>query len=103
VQLGARALIMLWLFRRRYGGLAGLGVGAMTLKATAASVPVALLAGASYGWLRTLDIGGIMGEVVRVGLPALLGVAAFLAMARLLRIAEVEQLWGAVRHKVLGR
>jgi putative peptidoglycan lipid II flippase len=103
VQLTAHALIMLWLFRRRYGGLAGLGVGAMALKALAASAPVAAVAGGSYLGLRSLALGGMLGEILRAGVPSLLGIAAFLLAARLLHIDELDQLWRALRRKLLGR
>jgi len=102
VQLTAHALIMLWLFRRRYGGLAGLGVGTMALKALAASVPVAIVSGGSYLGLRSLALGGMLGELLRAGLPSLLGVAAFLLAARILHIDELDQLWQALRRKLLG-
>ena len=103
VQLTSHALIMLWLFRRRYGGLAGLGVGAVALKALVGSMPVALLAGGSYLGLRSLPMGGLPGEVVRVGVPLVLGAAGYLLAARWLHIAELEELWSAVRRKVMSR
>lgn len=103
VQLTSHALIMLWLFRRRYGGLAGLGVGAVALKALVGSMPVALLAGGSYLGLRSLPMGGLPGEVVRVGVPLVLGAAGYLLAARWLHIAELEELWSAVRRKVMPR
>ena len=103
VQLTAHALIMLWLFRRRYGGLAGLGVGIMALKALAASAPVAIVSGASYLGLRALGLDGLWGEILRAGVPSLLGIAAFLLAARMLRIDELDQLWRALQRKLLGR
>jgi putative peptidoglycan lipid II flippase len=103
VQLTAHAFIMLWLFRRRYGGLAGLGVGTMALKALAGSAPVALLAGGSYLVLRGLPLAGFLGEAIRVGVPILLGGGGYVLAARWLGMAELEELWTAIRRKLIAR
>jgi hypothetical protein len=45
----------------------------------------------------------MLGEILRAGVPSLLGIAAFLLAARLLHIDELDQLWRALRRKLLGR
>jgi putative peptidoglycan lipid II flippase len=102
VQLTSHALIMLYLFGRRFEGLRGYGVGRTTLKAVAASLPVAALSYVAYVGMRALPLGdGFLQRAIVVCVSGAMGCLGYLLGARLLHITEVDQLWGAIRRRLL--
>jgi len=99
----SHALIMLLVFRRRFGGLRGYGVMLTTGKALAAATLVAALSLGSYALLIRAPLpGGFIGELVLVGVCTGLGALGYLVGARALKLVEVETLIGAFRRR-LGR
>jgi len=103
VQLTTHAVVMLLVFRRRFQGLKGYGVGRTTAQSVAASLVVA---GASYvvlaAMLRLSLPGGLVGDAIRVAAPAAAGVAAYFIAARILRIEEYHAILGLVRRRLGG-
>jgi len=101
VQLISHALLMLVFFRKRFRGLAGYGLLETIWKTSVASLLVALPA---YGCLRLLEgialPAGFLGEAIVVGACAAVGGLGYLIGARLVRIAELEQLIAMVRWRV---
>jgi putative peptidoglycan lipid II flippase len=97
VQLLSHAAIMLVLFRRRYGSLSEFGVGTATARSLLASAPAAGAAWVSLQLLRPYAPTGFAGEAFLIVVCSLLGVAAYLATARLLRMEELGQLASAMR------
>jgi putative peptidoglycan lipid II flippase len=100
-QLAGHALLMLLCFRRRFQGLRGYGVLRAAAKATGASLLMAGLCYGGYLLMRLVPLpAGMLGEAILVGVCGGLGVLGYLAGARLLRIAEVEQLVGLVLRRL---
>jgi len=100
VQLISHAVIMLVLFSRRFDGLRGYGVGRVTVKALAASLPVVFLSYGAYALLGRLAPAGLVGNVVIVGASATLGAAGYVLGARLLHIDELDSLWQLIRRRL---
>ena len=102
LQLTSHALIMLFLFCRRFRGLRGYGVVRTTLKAAAASLLVGAASRGSYVLLGQANLlTGVANRILVVVLSAGLGVASYLVAARLLHIEELEVLWGMVRRRLM--
>lgn len=99
VQLAGHAVIMLILFRRRFGPLRGYGLWSTGAKALAASLPAALLAYAAVALLQGRVPAGFVGQALLVTVGGGLGAAAYLAVARLLRIEELAQLVSIARRR----
>ncbi len=95
-QLIGHALVMLLLTHTRLGGVGGKGVGTTTLKLVGAGAVM----GAAMLFLPTLNVlDGFFGELVRVIFPALLGGIIYVVVLRVLRVRELEQMWGVVRRR----
>ncbi len=99
VQLASHAIIMLVLFRRRFGSLQGYGVIRATGQAALASLPAAALAwGAAWAAARWLPAAAWReGLVVVVGLA--LGAIGYGLMARFLRMEDLAALTVALRRR----
>jgi putative peptidoglycan lipid II flippase len=95
----AAAIAQAVVLRRELGGLEIGRLFSTTLKISLASLA---LAGASYGVWRALDeaLGrGLFGEIVALGSGLAVGALVYLAVARLLRIAELEQIMRLLRRR----
>jgi putative peptidoglycan lipid II flippase len=95
----AAAIAQAAVLRRELGGLE---IG--RLLATTARIAIAslALAGASYGVWHLLDVAlgrGLFGEIVSLGGGLAVGAVVYLAAARLLRIAELEQIMRLLRRR----
>jgi len=100
----AHAVVMLFLTRRYSGKLAGLHLGQTTAKALLASGVMAAtmaLALAGIAYLSTLfQPTGLIEELILVGVPASLGLLAYVGMAAGLRLEEVTLFWDLVRRRL---
>ena len=98
------ALTLLWLLRRRLGGLDGRVLGIAVLKISAAS---AVMGGAAYlsaAWLSTaLPGNGELVRAARVFLPIGIALLALAASAQLLRIEEFKTATSRVLSRVSRR
>ncbi|MBC7257538.1 MAG: hypothetical protein H5T66_15680, partial [Chloroflexi bacterium] len=99
VQLAAHALIMLVLFRRRFGSLRGFGVLRATGQALLGSLP---LAGLSWGALRVLEPILPCGFIGEVALVALCGGAGAVGYAMAMRALHMEE-WEVLQRALVGR
>jgi putative peptidoglycan lipid II flippase len=91
----AQALVL----RRELGGLELGRLLATTVKITIASLA---LAAVSYGVWHLLDSAlgrGLFGEIVSLGSGLAIGALVYLGVARLLRIAELEQIMRLLRRR----
>lgn len=101
VQWTSHALIMLFMFGRRFEGLRGYNVGQTAGKATAASLLVAALSYVTYLGMRALPLGdGFVQRALIVCVSGAMGGLGYVLGARLLRISEVDQLWGVIRRRL---
>jgi putative peptidoglycan lipid II flippase len=95
----AAAVAQAVVLRRELGGLELGRLFATSVKITAAS---AALAGAGYGVWRLLDeaLGrGLAAQIISLGAGLAVGGLVYLAVARLLRIGELEQIMRLVRRR----
>lgn len=95
----AAAIAQAAVLRRELGGLELGRLFAVTVQIAVASLA---LAGASYGVWHLLDAAlgrGLFGEIVSLGAGLAAGALVYLAAARLLRIAELEQIMRLLRRR----
>lgn len=97
LKLTAHALTMLVLTRRRLGGLGGHGLLTLILRATLASLLMAVAAWGVSPALASVAPGGLLGELVLVGGAGGVGVLIYGLLALMLRIEEIHLLRSAVR------
>ncbi len=103
-QLIAHALLMLYAFRQRFEGLRGYGVLRAAYKSALAALLVALVSFCSYEAFGHLGLPrGFVGRLILFILSAGMGALAYLVAARLLRIQEIDQLWGALQRRLTAR
>ncbi|MFP3897522.1 MAG: murein biosynthesis integral membrane protein MurJ [Anaerolineales bacterium] len=100
VQLTSHALIMLFVFGRRFEGLGGYGVALTATKALGASLLVAALGYGSRLLLAERMPAGTVGEALLVILCTGLAGGGYLVGARLLRMEELEMLWSILRRRL---
>jgi putative peptidoglycan lipid II flippase len=105
-QLAFHALVtafFLWRAMRTDGGLGGYGIVATALKAAGASAALGLASYATW-WALSGAVPGdnLLGEVVLLGVPALVGGGVYAALVWSMRLPEVELLLSKVRAR-LGR
>jgi putative peptidoglycan lipid II flippase len=100
IQWASHALIMMWLFNRRMGGLRGYGMQSLLAKT--------LLASAGMGavtWLvaemlaQALLPGGLLYEFIVVGGAAAIGFAIYVALMALLRADSGPLIEGLLRRR----
>ena len=95
--------VMFWLLRRHVGKLSGYGIVRALLQSLAAAMVTGI---AAYGAMKAVTGMGIetavpsfLYHLLIVGAAGLAGLVAYLLMAYLLRISEVEMMWNMVRRK----
>lgn len=105
VAAGVNYAVLAWAWRRREGSLGGKGLIVQLSKVVAASAVLALVAWAAQrGLLQVLPERKTLPRQLALGLlPVLVGALAYLAAARALRIAELEELAGALRRRRRSR
>ncbi|MBV9216003.1 MAG: murein biosynthesis integral membrane protein MurJ [Acidobacteria bacterium] len=96
VNFFALALIM----RRRIKRLNGRSIATSFAKIAVASAALSVVCYGSYRFLfDRYGAGGLSMRVIEAFLPIALGGAAFIIVAKLLRVTELEQLFGTFRRK----
>ncbi|HET8541048.1 MAG TPA: murein biosynthesis integral membrane protein MurJ [Anaeromyxobacter sp.] len=96
----ANFAVLAWAWRRRHGGLGGTGVVSQLAKVLVASAVLAGVAWATWRGLGRLVPPRGLGGQLALGLgPVLAGGLAYLAVARALRIAELDELAAALRRR----
>jgi putative peptidoglycan lipid II flippase len=100
IQWISHALIMLWLLRRRLGGLSNYGVRGLIFKAVAASAAMGAIA-ALIAWLLTpaTRFSHFAGNLIIVGGAGLAAVLVYGALMVILRVQEFDVL----RQLAIGR
>jgi len=96
LKLTAHALAMLALTRRRLGGLGAHGLWTLVLKASLASLVMAVAAGGAMRGLIGVSPPGLLGELLVVGGAGGVGVVVYGILALGLRIEEIHLLRAAV-------
>jgi putative peptidoglycan lipid II flippase len=98
-QLAGHALVMLFFAQTRLGGLGGEGLGGTAVKMAAAGVAM----GVVMFMIPTLGVSsGFMGEALNVLVPAVIGGVVYVLALKLLRVRELDQLWGVLRRRRVG-
>jgi putative peptidoglycan lipid II flippase len=92
VKLAIHALLMLLLLRRRVGRLGGREVGKLILKAAVSSAVMSVAVNGTYVALRPISPAGVLGEMLGVGIPGLVGLVTYAVFAILLRMQEMRVL-----------
>lgn len=100
VQLTCHGLIMLFVFARRFEGLLGYGMVHTVVKASAASLPLAVLGHGSLLFLAGRMPPGVVGEALLVFLCTGLAGGGYLIGARLLHMEELYMFWEALRQRL---
>jgi len=102
---GVNFLVLALAWRRRHGGLGGVGIVAQLGRVLAATLVLGFVAWASErGLAALLGGGGGLGRQLALGLvPVAAGALAYLAAARALGIAELSELAGALRRRRVRR
>ncbi len=99
------ALVSIAVLSHRLGGLARRSLLAFVARVAAAAVPATLLAWAAVAGLEAagLDVASKSDSLVILAVGGLVGIAAYLLMARALRIQEIAQIVATVRSGVKRR
>jgi putative peptidoglycan lipid II flippase len=102
---GVNFLVLAVAWRRRHGGLGGVGIAAQLGRVLAATAVLGFVAWASErGLAALLGPDGGLGRQLALGLvPVAAGALAYLAAARALGIAELSELAGALRRRRFRR
>ena len=96
------AIVLLWLLRRRLGGLDERRIAIAFLKIGAASLAMAVAAWLAYGWLERLVTGtGEVRRAVRVFGAIGIALVTLVAGARLLRIWEFGEAYNLIARRLL--
>ncbi len=97
---GVNFLVLLLAWRRTHGGLGGAGVLPQLGRVLVASAVLAAVAWGTAAALAAALPGRGVGRQLAVGLgPVVVGAAAYFAVARLLGIAELDELMAALRRR----
>jgi putative peptidoglycan lipid II flippase len=92
---------LLWLLRRRLGGLEGRRVAVSFVKILAASAAMGLAAHYTSSWLAArLPPAGSLWRALELTASIAAGVAVLVASARLLRIAEFDEAFGRLLRRL---
>ena len=98
-QLAGHAAVMVWLFQRKVGTLAGHGLIQTLLKSALAST---LMGAAVYGAARAVEgaslVQGRAGSALIIAAGGIAGVGIYLGLCALLRIREIELARALVRQ-----
>ncbi|HSR29901.1 MAG TPA: murein biosynthesis integral membrane protein MurJ [Anaerolineae bacterium] len=95
------ATTMLILTRRRLGSLKNLHLGQTAGKAfVAAGAMASVMAATLIGITQYVGVGGLIGVLIVVVLPAALGAVIYLALASLLRMQEINLLRDLIRERL---
>jgi putative peptidoglycan lipid II flippase len=87
-------------WKRRHGGLPGAGLyGQLARCLAAAGVMAALVWAAAWGLGPLLPAGGLARWVPLALVPVALGAAVYFAAAKLLGVAELGEVWEALRRR----
>ncbi len=91
IQWISHALVMLWLLRRRLGGLSGYGVRALIVKATAAAAMMGAAA-ALIAWALApaMRVGHTAGNLIIVGGAGVVAVLVYGALMIALKVQEID-------------
>lgn len=101
VQLTSHAIIMLILFRRRFGGIGGTRILRTTARALAASVVMGVCTHLAYRAVVTrLDVGRTLHEIILVGVPGVVGAITYLVGAAILQVEEIALICETVRNRL---
>jgi putative peptidoglycan lipid II flippase len=92
----AHALLMLFLLRRRIGGLMGEGLWKTVLTAVPLSAVMGVMVHFVMVWLSRFVPGGTIGEVIVVGVSGLVGLAIYGSLSLLMGADEIQLLRRAV-------
>ena len=96
----ANFAVLGWAWRARHGGLGGARLGPQLAKVLVASAVLGVTAWATWRGLdRLLAPGGIPRQLALGLAPVVAGGIAYLGAARVLRIAELDELLGALRRR----
>jgi putative peptidoglycan lipid II flippase len=90
---------LMWLLRRRLGGLGGRALAASVLRVGAASAFMAAVVAAVAYLADWGPAGAWPARYARPLAGVLAGALAYLAAARLLGLAEMGELWRALRRR----
>ncbi|HEX7485001.1 MAG TPA: murein biosynthesis integral membrane protein MurJ [Vicinamibacterales bacterium] len=91
------AFLLMWLLRRKLGGIDGRRVGLALAKVTLAATFMALVAWSCHGWLEGAMPGSSLSvKLFRVGASIGLGMGGLALAARTLRIAEFNEAFRAL-------
>lgn len=89
---------------RRIGGLDGRAIMVAAARISAAAASMGAVVWASSRLLeRTLDTSSITGQIPAVGIPVLLGVAAYLVFCSLFKVEELGYVKGLLRRRLRGK
>jgi putative peptidoglycan lipid II flippase len=99
----ANATVLLWLLRRRFGGIDGRRVAIASAKIAAASAVMATVAHWGHAALAASLPGGFAGRALALGLAIGMAMAALGLAARLLRLEEFDQAMGRVIARIRPR
>lgn len=95
-QLTGHALVMLWLTQTRLGSLNGLGLAHTTLRMLIATAAMS----AALAWLPTTTVqAGLVGELLRVAIPAVVAGLIYVLTLKLLRVRELDRLTDIARRR----
>jgi putative peptidoglycan lipid II flippase len=95
------AVVLLWLLRRRLGGLEGRRIAVSFAKISGASLVMGLAAYVALGWVTAMTPdGGELAKIMRVGVSIAAALLVLAASARLLRIREFTDATALVLARV---
>jgi putative peptidoglycan lipid II flippase len=102
VQWISHAVLMLWLLKRRVGGLRGFGLSALTLKALLGSAAMGVGAWFTVELMaqRLKSPPTTWDEFLTVGSAALIGVGVYVGVMAILHVGEVMHLGEMIRRRV---
>ena len=95
------AVTLLWLLRRRLGGLDGRRVSMAFLKIALASAAMGAAASLTARWLESiLPATNTLSRGIHLGAAIGVGVVVLVAVARLLRLAEFDEAFDRVLRRL---
>jgi putative peptidoglycan lipid II flippase len=100
LKLGVHAAAMLWLTRRRLGGMGEHRVWRLVCKTSLAALVMAGAVWAVKVGLESVAPGGLVGELLVVGGAGGVGAALYTVLARALDVEELYLLWAAFRDVI---